>query len=99
MAKSIPAKEFKAAVKSLNEVLAEAEEPKIKIVGVKKEDVVEEFTNTILNFIEEDRADELPDTVIEFYNEYIANEEEEEEQEEKKTSKKSGKKSSGKEDR
>lgn len=88
MAKSIPAKEFKAAVKSLNEVLAEAEEEKIKIVGVKKEVVVEKFTNSVLNFIDEDRADELPDNVIDFYNDHIASEDEDEEPEEKPAPKK-----------
>ena len=80
MAKNIPAAEFKAAVKLINKVLKENEEEPIKIVGVKKEDVVEKFTKIVMNFIDEDRSDELPDEVIELYNTYIAVEDEDEEE-------------------
>jgi len=72
MAKSIPAKEFKSAVKSLNGALTKAGDDKIKIVGVRKEVVVEEFTNTVLDYIDEDNAEALPDDVIDFYNDHIA---------------------------
>ncbi len=91
MAKNIPAKEFKAAVKALNVILKEAEEAPIKIVGVKKEQVTEDFTNIVLNFIEEERSEELPDEVIEIYNTYIATEDTDDEEEEKPKSKTKGK--------
>ena len=75
MAKSIPAKEFKAAVQAFNVVLKEADgENSIKVVAVKKDQVIEDFTNKVLDFIEKDKAAELPDIVIDFYNDYIVEE-------------------------
>jgi len=71
MAKNIPGKEFKEALKALNEVLKTAGEDTIKVVGIKKEVVVEEFTNKILDFIEKDKAADLPDETIDFYNKFI----------------------------
>ena len=100
MAKNIPAKEFKAAIKELNLILIEKGEDKIKIVNSKKEDIISEFTNCVLNFIDVDDAESLPDAVIDIYNKYIAseNKEEAEEAEEKKGTKKktSAKKTSAK---
>ncbi|MDP8268195.1 MAG: hypothetical protein P9L97_05650 [Candidatus Tenebribacter davisii] len=84
MAKVIPGKEFKEAIKALNEVLKVAEEDSIKIVGIKKEVVVTEFTNKVLDFIENDKAQDLPDAVIDFYNNYIVEGEDEGGEAEKK---------------
>lgn len=78
MAKNIPSKEFKAAIKALNEILKDQEKDVIKVVGVTKEDVLENFTNSILDFIENDKAADLPDATIDFYNEYIVDSGEEE---------------------
>lgn len=78
MAREIPAKEFKEAIKALNGLLKEEGEDTIKMVGVKKVDVIENFTTIILGFIEEDKSDKLPDNVIDFYNEYIVADESEE---------------------
>lgn len=72
MAKVIPAKEFKKAIQELNKLLKTKGEESIKFVGVKKEDAITNFTNKILDFIEKDIAVELPDAVIDFYNNYIA---------------------------
>lgn len=74
MAKTIPAQKFKDAIKALNEVLKANDEEMIKYVGVKKEVAFENFTNKILDFIEKDRAVDLPDVVIDFYNNYIVEE-------------------------
>lgn len=93
MAKSIPTKEFKVAVKAFNTVLKNSEgETPIKVVTVKKEKILENFTNKVLDFIEKDKAADLPDEVIDFYNEHIVEEEEEKENssdKEKKSKKKS----------
>lgn len=71
MAKAIPATELKNAVKALNVVLKKNKETPIKIVGTKKEDVVEAFTNTILDFIDKNKAKELPKAAVDVYNNYI----------------------------
>ena len=89
MAKAIPAKEFKAAVKALNATLDK--ENKIKVVGVKKEDVVEAFTNQVLDFIENDKASDLPEEVIDFYNDHIVDDGTDEGDEEKTEEKPKGK--------
>lgn len=75
MSKKMPVAEFKAAVKALNAVLKEDGKAAIKVVGVAKDTVIENFTNTVLDFIENDRAADLPDEAIELYNEHIATEE------------------------
>lgn len=90
MAKSIPAKEFKEAMNDLNKILGKN---KIKIVGVKKVEVIEQFTDSVLDFIDNGKDAELPDSVINVYNTYIANEEgEEDEAEEKPVAKEKHKK-------
>lgn len=71
MAINLPGKEFKESIKSLNEVLEQEGKPKIKFIGAKKEIVVENFINTVLDYIETKRAYILPDNVIKFYNEYV----------------------------
>jgi len=77
MAKNISFKEFKSAVKALNKVLAESDATTIKIVGVKKEEVIEEFTNAVLGFIDDNNTGELPNSVIDFYNHSIVGAEDE----------------------
>lgn len=68
---AMPNKEFKKAVTDLNVVLKAEKKPVIKIVAVKKTTVIENFTNSILDFIENDNVAALPESVIDFYNEYI----------------------------
>ena len=75
MARSIPTQDFRTAIKSLNETLVKTNKPKIKFVGVKKEVVIEEFINTVLNFIEDKETKLLSEKVIDFYNTYVATEE------------------------
>jgi len=96
---AIPAKEFKAVVKSLNKVLDDDGQDKIKIVGVKKAEVESAFTDSVNGYIEDDNASALPDDVIDFYNKYIANDDDDEADDEKeeKKSKKSSKKKEKKE--
>jgi ATPase subunit of ABC transporter with duplicated ATPase domains len=98
MATKIPAKEFQVAVKALNKMLAKNKEDKIKIVGSKKEVVFKKFLSIVETHIDEDRSEELPDPVIDFYNTYVAKEDEEEEEAKpsEKSSKKSGKKTTKK---
>jgi len=72
MTKSMPNKEFKEAVSALNAVLKADEKSTIKIVAVKKAKVIEDFTNAVLDFIENDKIKALPESVIDFYNEFIA---------------------------
>jgi len=75
MKNQISVNKFKGAVKSLNEFLKHNDRNKITVVGVKRQQVMEVFTNTVLDFIDNDIAEELPDDVIDFYNEYIADSE------------------------
>ena len=72
MSKKIDGKKFKAAVKALNEVLEADELDKIKVVGVKKEEVIEAFTTNVQSYIDKDKVSDLPDAVIDFYNDFIA---------------------------
>lgn len=74
MAKNIPGKEFKEAIKSFNEVLKAAKSPAIKFVGVKKEAVLKDFIAKVLGYIDNDKVAELPDDVIDFYNNHIVEE-------------------------
>ncbi len=76
-AKNISFKEFKTAVKALNKVLTESGSKAIKVVGVKKEVVIEKFTNVVLEFIDENKTEDLPNTVIDFYNNSIVGAEDE----------------------
>ena len=92
-------KELRAAVKELNVVLIDDEKDKIKVVGSKKVDIVAAFTEAVEEYIEEagdDVADVLPETVVDFYNEYCGDEEEAEEEEKKPAKKKPAKKKPGK---
>jgi len=98
MAKKFPTNEFKAAVKALNKVLKEAEKTPIKFVGVKREEIVENFTNVIIDYREQDIVEQLPDEAINFYNNHIASTEEDDSADEKKDAKK-GKKSGKKADK
>jgi len=82
MSENLPKQDFKEAVKALNEVLKKEEMEVIKLIGVKKEVIKAEFTNVILDFIEKDKVSDLPDNVINFYNDHIANAEETEEESE-----------------
>jgi len=91
MAKEIPGKEFKSSVKEFNTLLKKNEESTIKVVGVKKEAVVEEFTNKVLDYIEKDKAADLPDEVIDFYNTYIVEDEKDEEGDDAEKPKEKGK--------
>lgn len=91
---NIPIKEFKAALAALNKVLPKDE--KIKTLKVKKEDVIEKFTDVIVARIADGTADELPEKAIDLYNDYIVGEEEDEEEKTETTGKKSTKKTTGK---
>lgn len=90
--KAIPAKEMKSAIKSLNEYLDEKDEDKVIYVGVSKEQALENFLFAILEVIEKDEADLLPENVVTFYNEHLVNDDDEEK--EKKTDKPKDKKKS-----
>ena len=56
---NIPGKQLKSAVKSLNDFLKESDETPIKIVGVKKDLVIENFKKVINDRIDNDTAGEL----------------------------------------
>ena len=80
MAKKMDAQEFKEAVKALNAVLKKAGEPTIKMVGAKKDDIVRDFTNKVLDYIENDNVENLPDSAINVYNKYIVDTNEDEDE-------------------
>ena len=86
MSTEITVDELKAVIASLNKVL----DTKIKTIGKKRNDIIESFKSNVEKFIEEETTDQLPEDVIDFYNEYFAEEEEAEEEakEEKKTTSK-----------
>lgn len=86
---TIPAKELKAAVKALND--AGLLDAKIKVVGVKKDAVVSAFTTGVMGLIEDGNQDEMPEAVIDFYNEHIAVEGDGDEEDDKKDDKKDDK--------
>lgn len=73
MAKEIPGKELKTVAKEFNILLKKLGEEQIKVAGtgLKKEDVVAEFESKVKEFIDADRTSELPESVIDFYNEYM----------------------------
>ena len=75
---------LKGIVKSLNPVLVDQNMPKIKIVGVKLEVVMESVADAIIGLHEAGLVELVPDDVIEFYNKHIAAEESEESGESKK---------------
>ncbi len=90
----IPAKEFKAALMALNKTLGKK---KIKTLKRKKEDIIKDFTDVVLSAIENDATGDLPEIVIDFYNDHIAGGEDEDGEdvpEKKDTKKKSGLKKS-----
>lgn len=98
MAKTIPASEFKVAVKALNAVLKENEETPVKTVGVEggKAVIIENFTNVVLDYMDNDRTEELPEEVIDLYNEYLVDDEDGDEEPEEKPASKKGKGTSAK---
>lgn len=89
---AIPADQLKAAVVEINKLL----DKKIVLVGKKKSAVCQAFNDAIVAMIEEDTTDQLPESVIDFYNDFIADEEEEKQDE--KPVGKGGKKSGTKTD-
>jgi len=62
---------LKDAVKALND--SGIIDPKINVVGKSKEKLIEEF-RSFINAFPEDRDEEIPQIVADFYNEYIAEE-------------------------
>lgn len=87
----IDVKAMKAAVNDLNKIIGAKE--KIKLTGTKKVDVCNQFKTIVDRYVSKDKTDDLPDSVIAFYNEYFA---EDDENEEEETKKDTGKKDSGK---
>lgn len=71
MKTTIPSQEFKAVIKSLNRFLKQDGHEKIRVVRVAKKQVLDDFINTVLDFIENDKAEELPGDVIDCWNEYV----------------------------
>jgi hypothetical protein len=70
--------ELKAAVADLNAVLESAGSAKIKIVAQKTTNIATAFHEAIVKFIEAGTEGTLPDSVVDFYNMYLAEEETEE---------------------
>jgi hypothetical protein len=91
MAKEIPADKLKVAVTALNSII---EEGKIKTVARKKSEVVAEFKAKMLGFITEEKTDDIPDAAVDFFNEFIADDDASEASsaDDKKTDKKDSKK-------
>lgn len=89
-------KEFNEAVEALNTYLKGKEKEEIKVEGTIEEQI-KIFLAPILEAVENNEAGELPAEVIEFYNNYLAEDDEPETTEaapeEKKTASKKGKKS------
>ena len=63
--KEINFKDLQNACKSLHTILDD--KTKFKYVGVKKDDVIKSFTETVVKVAEKD-ADSLPDNVVDFFN-------------------------------
>ena len=80
MAKEIPVDKLKAAVNALNTML----DPKIKMTARKKSDIIVDFKSKMDVFIEEDTTDQLPEVCVDFYNEFIADDDAPEEAAEEK---------------
>ncbi len=74
---AFPTAEFKTLVKSFNAFLKGRKEPLIKVVGSTVDQVKDKFTEIVVDYIEKEKAEELPDDVIEFYNTNIAVDDEE----------------------
>ena len=66
--------QLKNAVKELNAIL---ETGKIKSVGQKTEVILKSIETVVLKFIEDDKTGDLPEVVIDFYNDFISDDEEE----------------------
>jgi len=75
MAKDIPVDKLKVAVNALNTML----DAKIKMITRKKSDIIADFKRHMDTFIEEDTTDQLPEECVDFYNDFIATEEDAEE--------------------
>jgi len=66
-------KELTAAVQELNKVI---ETGKIKHVGKKSVDIVSGLKNAIVKLNDDGKVDLIPDSVLDFYNTYLAEDEE-----------------------
>jgi hypothetical protein len=85
--KKISKKEFLAALKDMNEFLKAEGKIEIEIEGLSQEEQLHVFIVPIIELLDEGKAGTLPDSVIEFYNNHLAevDEEAEEETEESET--------------
>lgn len=92
MAKDIPVDQLKAAVNALNTMI----DPKIKMITRKKSEIIADFKAKMDVFIEEDTTDQLPEVCVDFYNDFIATEEESETKVEEKAGEKSPKEKTSK---
>ncbi len=93
--KSIDLKQLKAEIKLLNDT--EKLESKIKVVGTSKEKLVKAFADAV-DYLDDKEMD-IPETAINFYNEYVSSDagggekaEEKPEEKEEKTEEKEDKK-------
>jgi len=72
MARSISLSELNKAVELFNNVLKENNEELIRTKDVPKEEVIEQFINKVLDFVDKDMAYKLPKEVIRVNNKYVA---------------------------
>jgi len=75
---AIDAKVLKATVNDLNKILGA--KGKIKLVGAKKVDICNAFKAKVEEYIDNDTTDDLPESVVDFYNNNFAEEEQEQEE-------------------
>ena len=76
----IPVKTFKEAIAALNSFLPKGE--KIKTLKVKKEEILKAFEDVVMEKIADGTAGDLPEKVIDMFNQYLSTTEEAEEAEE-----------------
>jgi hypothetical protein len=81
--KKISKKEFLAALKDMNEFLKTEGKTEIEIEGLSQEEQLHVFIMPIIELLDEGKAGTLPDSVIEFYNNHLAETDEAEEETEK----------------
>lgn len=86
--KAIPGKGLTNAITTMNTYLEGKEKDTIKFKGVDKATALENLLAPIIEAIEADEADTLPDEVISFYNDHLVEEEEVEEEVKTKETKK-----------
>ncbi len=77
----ISKKEFVAALEDLNAWLVENDKDVVVTEGLSQKEQLHLFVMPIIEALEAGKASELPDSVIEFYNNHLAEEEDEEEEE------------------